>query len=105
MQSAIAYVIEHYDTITAQSTADYCHLSYNYFSHIFKKETGVECKDFLMTVRIKEAKKLLLLTDKDVTNIAQDTGFATSSHFAAAFKKHTGVTPLAFRKSSGINLD
>ena len=105
MQQVITYVIEHYDTVTAQSAADYCHLSYNYFSHVFKKETGVEFKDFLMTVRIKEAKKLLLLTDKDVTNIAQDTGFATSSHFAAAFKKYTSMTPLAFRKSSGISLD
>ena len=105
MQSAVSYVIENYSTATAQSVAGHCHLSYNYFSHSFKKETGMEFKDFLMSVRIKEAKKLLLLTDKDVTSIAQDTGFATSSHFAATFKKYTGMTPLCFRNNAGLNAD
>ena len=105
IRCAISYILENYNSATGQTAAEHCHLSYNYFSHLFKKETGIEFKDFLLSVRIREAKKFLLLTEKDVTSIALETGFATSSHFAATFRKITGMTPLGFRKKGGINPD
>lgn len=47
---------------------------------------------------IKEAKLLLKSTEKSVTEIAEKLKFPNSSFFARFFKKHTGMSPLQFRR-------
>ena len=58
-----------------------------------------------MSVKIKAAKKLLILTQKDMTEIALETGFSTSSHFISCFKKYTGMTPKCFRMKADVSTD
>ncbi|SFC08173.1 AraC-type DNA-binding protein [Parapedobacter composti] len=45
-----------------------------------------------------EAKRLLLYTDMTVSQIAAQLDFGDSSHFIKYFKRHTGTTPVAFRR-------
>jgi AraC-like DNA-binding protein len=46
-----------------------------------------------------EAKRLLAHTDRTVLSIATRLGFTEASNFGKFFTRHTGVTPLEFRKA------
>ena len=70
------------------------------FTEKVKSYTGFSPINYLITIRISEAIKLLKRQDLNVTNIALDTGFYSSQHFSTTFKKLTGYTPSEFRKKS-----
>ena len=68
----------------------------------FKRETGQTPHEFLVTCRIHKAKDAL---EKDaavrITDLAIELGFASSQHFAARFRRETGMTPTEWRASGG----
>jgi len=70
------------------------------FSDKVKSFTGFSPMNYLINIRISEAIKLLKRPEVQVTNIALDTGFYSSQHFATTFKKLTGYTPSQFRKNN-----
>ena len=70
------------------------------FTEKVKNYTGFSPINYLITIRISEAIKLLKRQDLNVTNIALDTGFYSSQHFSTTFKKLTGYTPSEFRKKN-----
>ncbi len=74
------------------------------FSEKVKSFTGFSPLNYLINIRISEAIKLLKRPEVHVTDIALDTGFYSSQHFATTFKKLTGYTPSEFRKRNGPNL-
>jgi AraC family transcriptional activator of pobA len=49
---------------------------------------------------LNETKRLLLYTDKTISEIAFDLAFTDPSHFVKYFKKAVGCTPKAFRQST-----
>lgn len=98
IQSAIIYVANNFTTITEYEISKLCHLSYNYFSYLFKKTMGKSFKDYLLDTKLYHAEKLLLSTNKSITEIALEIGFSTTSHFISLFKKKNGTTPAKFRK-------
>ncbi|MFT3935137.1 MAG: AraC family transcriptional regulator [Chitinophagaceae bacterium] len=67
------------------------------FTEKVKSYTGFSPMHYLINIRIAEAIKMLKNTDKPVTDIALETGFYSSQHFATTFKKLTGYTPRQFR--------
>ena len=97
IKSALIYITENYETATETEAARASGLSYNHFSGVFKTAMGQNFKKFLVSVRLKEAEKLLMSTEKSMTEIAMETGFTTASHFIANFKRFKGVTPKQFR--------
>ena len=64
----------------------------------FKRETGQTPHEFLVTCRIHKAKDTLA---KDgavrITDLALELGFSSSQHFAARFRRETGMTPTEWR--------
>lgn len=70
------------------------------FSIKVKNYSGFSPMNYLINIRISEAIKLLKKTEINVTNIALDTGFYSSQHFATTFKKLTGYTPSEYRKNN-----
>jgi AraC-like DNA-binding protein len=64
----------------------------------FKQLTGLPPYTFLLTCRVFSAQRLLLTTDKSITEIAQELGFSSSQHFAMQFKLELGITPSALRR-------
>jgi AraC-like DNA-binding protein len=69
----------------------------------FKKEVGITPAEFVTLQKLDEAKKLLLTTDKNITEIAYDLGYSSSNYFSAVFKKIEACTPQHYRKRFAEN--
>ncbi len=94
------YINSHYsENLTAADCAARAFMSYSYFSRCFARVTGKSFKQYLNTTRINRAEKELYTTDKSVTRIAADCGFANLSYFISVYKKHKGITPFFIRKN------
>jgi len=69
-----------------------------YMCERFKEQYGITINDYLINVRITEAKKFLRFTDKTMEEIAELTGINGAAYFSRLFKKIEGITPGCFRK-------
>ncbi len=93
------FIIEHHDKdITVADAAAYVFLSQGYFARAFRDETGISPMNFIMQVRVDHACRLLEQEDFKIGGIARLVGFASAQRFNAAFKKHMGLSPVAYRK-------
>jgi len=63
-----------------------------------KALVGLSSGDFIRTVRLENAKKELLNTNKTITEITYDLGFSSPSYFYICFVKKFGVSPTEFRE-------
>lgn len=77
--------------------ADTVAMSYDNFRRRFKNQLGISPHQYLLQVKIDRAKELLLFTDSEVKDIAQQVGFPDPYYFSKVFKDKTGVSPLRFR--------
>lgn len=75
-------------------------LSPGHFMSRFKQIVGVPPYQFLLECRINSAKEQLRATQRNITDIAMSLGYSSSQHFASAFKRATGMTPLHGAPSS-----
>jgi len=95
----LQYVDKHYpEKITLQSIADQEHLSLHYFSHFFSDKIGIPFQKYLTQVRLEKAVAELTDTNKKLTEIALDCGFANVKLFNKYFKEKYDCTPGAFRE-------
>ena len=69
-----------------------------YLCEQFKKQYGITINDYLTSVRITEAKKMLRFTDKTLDEIAYNIGINGAAYFSRLFKKVEGISPSKFRK-------
>lgn len=91
-----------FEPIQVQELAEKCGMSYSNFAKIFKKQYGRSCKEYIEYIRISKAEELVLYSDFDISYIAQETGFADTSHFIRTYKKFKEETPKQARlKSTG----
>ncbi|WP_226002773.1 helix-turn-helix domain-containing protein [Paenibacillus sp. BJ-4] len=70
-----------------------------YVSRLYKQQTMSTIVDVIQQLRIRKACELLEQTDWSVADVAEQTGFASSSYFHRMFKRSLGVTPTDFRRS------
>lgn len=93
------YVTSHYrEDCSLQTVAAHVHVTPNYLSNLFKKETGTGLTHYVSQLRIEEAKILLQRSRLRMTEIAERVGFDNSSYFTVVFKQMTGESPREFRK-------
>ncbi|MGI6507856.1 MAG: helix-turn-helix domain-containing protein [Saccharofermentanales bacterium] len=78
--------------------AEYCQISQTYFKKIFRECFGAPPHRYMIQRRLEQSKEMLSQTDLSIAHIAESMGFASSSRFAAAFKKEYGYLPSAYRK-------
>lgn len=99
ISQALKYMDEHIaDEISLQLVADEVYCSPPYLSYLFKKNTGENFSEYVIGMRVKKAKMLLITTTLPVTEIAQRVGINNSSYFSKVFTKYTGRTPNKYRK-------
>lgn len=78
--------------------ADVTGLSAHHFGLAFRVTAGIPPHRYVVVRRIERAKRLLLTTEANVTEIAMAVGFASASHFTAHFHRLTGATPSRYRR-------
>ncbi|WP_435103554.1 GlxA family transcriptional regulator [Arhodomonas sp. AD133] len=64
-------------------------------------ETGLTPADYARRVKLNQVSERLILTTKPVTTISAELGFSSESNLTRAFKRVTGLTPLAYRQTFG----
>ena len=72
-------------------------VSKNYFCYLFKREVGMSLWNYLTTVRLRYAKKLLEETDLKAYEIAFQVGYDNPSYFSKVFKREEQMTPNEYR--------
>lgn len=86
------------EDLTLKTIANKFYINSVYLGQLFKKTYGIYLKEYILHVRIKEAKKNLRQTDMRIYQIAESVGFANSDYFVTQFEKITGMTPTQYRK-------
>ncbi|MBW9145389.1 helix-turn-helix domain-containing protein [Clostridium sp. CM027] len=99
----IKYIYNNYmNKITLQDIANQEYLSSYYLCHQIKDISGTTFKDLVNNVRVDESIKLLLDTDKTISDISLDVGFSHARYYNKSFKDYYKCTPLQFRKKYHI---
>lgn len=100
LRRAIEYIHANYhQEIVLSEIADAAFLSEYHFAHLFKKITGLTPNNYLIAVRLEQAKKLLAETDESIVNVSLAVGYTSQSHFTKVFRNFTGLTPAKYRES------
>jgi len=75
------------------------YLTPSYLSRLFKQETGVTITDYLINVRIEQAKNLLRSRpDLKTYEVGEQVGYPDSAYFTKLFKRIVGMTPNEYRQ-------
>ncbi|WP_342075025.1 AraC family transcriptional regulator [Yoonia sp. SS1-5] len=78
-------------------------LSRPHFFKLFKRQTGVTPNVYFNTLRSERAIEDLLSTDKTVTDIAHDLGFASQASFTRFFSLNVGISPTDYRRVARVS--
>jgi AraC family transcriptional regulator len=73
-------------------------LSKFHFQRLFKTAVGVSPSQYLIDLRMNEARRLLRETKMSVIEVALEIGYANPSHFAQLFRRETGLSPSDYRR-------
>lgn len=100
----VRYIYNNYkDKISLQDIAKKEYLSSYYLSHEIKNTVGYGFKDFLNLTRVEESVKLLLDSDKTISEISYELGFSHIRYFNKHFKRHYECTPFQYRKKYKVD--
>lgn len=98
LQRMIRYVHENYqDGISLADLAKEMYTSASTLSRLFKKQTGIYFAEYVNQIRTKYAVNEMLYTEKNITKIAMDCGFANVSTFNKVFRDIYQTTPTEYR--------
>lgn len=104
IEKAIDYIENYYyQNITLNLLAKTLYIHPNYFSRLFKEKTGQNFSKYLLNVRVKVAKNLLLNNDLKTYQIAEMVGYGSKKYFVKVFKETTGLTPKEYRDKIILN--
>lgn len=93
------YIRNHYQQqITNQALSLIFNYHYNYITKALKQVYGFTPNEYVMKVRLDQAKILLLNTHQSIADIAESVGFDNIPYFSNCFMKHVGEAPSSFRK-------
>lgn len=96
-EKAIEYMHQNFgDKLKVEHLAKLVNMSESHFIRTFKKETQLSPIEYLIGLRLDKAKKLLRGKSKNITEIALQCGFNSSSHFSSCFLKQFGITPTEY---------
>ena len=86
---------KNYSTFIAENL----HHDYSYLSKLFSETEGLTIEQFIINQKIEKVKELLVYDEKNLSEIAFETGYSSVAHLSSQFKKVTGLTPTAFKQS------
>lgn len=102
VQAAITFIEHNFADVDRSKCAHAIGVSPSYLSKLFTNELNITFANFVTNVKLNEAEKLLLTTDKSITEISFLSGFSSTAYFISLFKKKHNLTPSKYRKSAKI---
>lgn len=102
VQKAMGLIQQRYwDKISLTSLASLVGMSKYHLSHRFRELSGTTFRNYLLEVRVERAKVLLVSNyEASISEVAQMVGFSDLPRFDKVFKRHTGLSPSAYRALS-----
>lgn len=101
LQSVVSYCARNFNReLSLEVLEEELHISKYYISHLFSDRLGIRFNDYVNSLRVSDACRLLRQTDASITEISELVGFGTLRTFNRAFVKHAGVSPSEYRRSS-----
>lgn len=92
------YIDCHYrDYINLKSIAARFYINPAYLGQLFRKTYGVYFNDYLLELRVEEAKKLLRQTDLRMYEISEKVGIRNANYFVSQFEKLEKLSPMEYR--------
>ncbi|MGQ1946589.1 helix-turn-helix domain-containing protein [Geofilum sp. OHC36d9] len=91
-----------YSNLSMKELAKICNLSLSSFKREFKKAFNDSPANYILTEKLKKAKKLLAISDLPINEIAYETGFNDPLYFTRQFKSKTGLSPTNYRKINAV---
>ena len=106
--NAISQVIEYIkknlkEDINLKHLSDKACMSTTSFYRFFKRELGMSPIEFVLSEKIKHAKKLLRNPSIQINEVCYLSGFEDANYFIRLFKKHEGVTPKQYQLMNFTN--
>jgi AraC-like DNA-binding protein len=99
--SVMNYCIAHYrDNLSLDLLQKKLHISKYYISHIMNQKLGMGFNDYINSIRISNACRLLTESNAPISEISEEVGFNTVRTFNRAFVKHIGSSPREYRTNS-----
>jgi YesN/AraC family two-component response regulator len=96
----ISYISEHFcEPLTLEVLSNELGVCRFYLSRIFTRVLHTGFHEYINTLRVDYAKKILLNTKDSILDVAIQCGFQNQQTFNRVFKDICGVTPSAYRKS------
>ena len=107
IRPVLEYVDDHpYEHVTLEDVADVVHVSSSRIRHLFKDVMGLGFKEYVTHVRLVEAKRLLLNSDRSVADIAGAVSYTNLNQFYKVFYRSCAMSPAEYRRyytpTSGI---
>jgi len=105
-QIVIDYLESHlYDKINMEDLSRAMSFSKSYVSKRFVSACGYSIIDYFNIMKVNEAKRLIRETNKNFFEISDMLSFSNSHYFSTMFKRHVGLTPTQYKKSSKLGLN
>ena len=96
----ITYISTHFhEPISLEILSDTFAVNKSYISRIFSQIFHISFPKYVNTIRVEHAKKLLLQSKVNITDIAIQCGYQNVPSFNRAFKNICGMTPSAYRQA------
>ena len=100
LQNTLAYINTHFtQPITLENIANQANCNPTYLSELFHKKMDMTLKQYINTMRLKYAKRLLSTTDNSIMSICFDSGFSSLASFNRNFLAEEKLSPSAYRKN------
>ncbi len=102
LRDIVSFCAQNYaENLSLSMLEEHLHLNKYYISHLFSGKLGIRFNDYINSLRISEACRLLSNSDISVTEISERVGFNTLRTFNRAFVKQIGVSPSEYRRGEG----
>ena len=103
VELAVKFISDNfYKKISLADVAEYVGLSSGYLQKLFNRERQTSVIEYLWRYRVEQSCKLLIESDKTISEISDVIGFSDIKNFHYAFKRITGITPNEYRRTHKI---
>lgn len=103
IQDVLNYVLDNLaENSTIEAVAAHFNTGRSKFQSDFKAVTGMSFHRYMVALRLNRAYELLLEGEKNVVQVAMETGYSSEAHFIKSFRERWGITPGQLQKRNDL---